>query len=300
MNRLLEFARQKLRAEFSKITRAKGPRPPMQEPGFETITFTSGDGTPLAGWIYRPPGRKTGSGTVILSHGFCDHSGSLGTAARELSTQHGLVALAFDHRLHGSSEDHIPSFGGQESFDIQAALDFADRVGLPRPYLLHGTSLGALAAQRAGIKDPRVAGLFLVACPGWPWDAIGVMSRISQQRLMLPAGNLVNLYYGWDVLNDGDIRRHRQPESHTPFVCYVMGEADCFGVSKTRLVYDHWQGAGAENRFPSETPGGQKWFWTLPQVVHPGTPGPQVWEWSGYGRLQQEFFERVLTGGIAG
>ena len=161
------------------------------------------------------------------------------------------------------------------------------------------TACGSLARHKPQLQG-RTTNLTRPAASGWPWDAIGVMSRINKQRLMLPAGNPVNLYYGWDVLNDGDIRRHRQPESHTPFVCYVMGEADYFGVSKTRKVYDHWRGTGAENRFPSETPDVRKWFWTLPQVVHPGTPGPQVWEWPGYGRLQQEFFERVLTGGIAG
>jgi hypothetical protein len=87
--------------------------------------------------------------------------------------------------------------------------------------------------------------------------------------------------------------------SAVSLVCYVMGEHDGYGINKTREAYAHWRGEGADNRFPSETPGLRKWFWSVPDAVHPGDRGYQIWDWPGYGRLREEFFERALARGIA-
>lgn len=116
----------------------------------------SADHTILRGWIYRTSGLDCSNGTVILTHGTADNSASLMWEARELSETFGLVALSFDHRMHGLSGDNVPSFGALEALEIQAAMDYGDSVGLPGPYILHGVSLGAMAAQRA--QESSIAG----------------------------------------------------------------------------------------------------------------------------------------------
>ncbi len=200
-----------------------------------------------------------------------------------MSANFGLVALSFDQRMHGLSGDAVPSFGAQEALDIQLAMDFADGERLPKPYILNGVSLGAMAAQLAGIRDTRVSGLFLVACPGSPQNATGHL------------GALVNYCHGRDVLSDGDIRRISQPDGHDPLVCYVIGTRDHFGIETTRESYSHWRGVGAEGLFPSDTPDARKWFWAVPNAVHPGSNGQQIWEWDGFARLQREFYARLLA-----
>ena len=289
-----EILRKSIRPLLANLTHASRHRPRLEEPGFASIRFESGDETPLTGWTYQAPGRECTSGTVILTHGFCENSASQVAEAKALSAAFGLLALAFDHRLHGLSGDGLPTFGSAEAFDIQAAMDYADRFSLPKPYIVQGTSLGAMGAQRAGIKDSRIAGLLLLGCPGWPWDAIGVeIGRLNP--VLVPIGLLVNAYYGWDILGDGDIRAHHQPDGHQPLVCYVMGMEDHYGITNTRQAYAHWRGAGAENQFPTETPGTCKWFWALPGIAHPRSAGGQLRQWWGFERLQREFYERVLA-----
>jgi hypothetical protein len=268
--------------------------PEVGADGFERIEFASADQTVLRGWIYRTSARDCSNGTVILTHGTADNSASLMWEARELSETFGLAAMSFDHRMHGLSGDNVPSFGAMEALEIQAAMDYGDSVGLPGPYILHGVSLGAMAAQRAGFVDRRVRGLFLEACPGWPWHAITEVVR-GVNALARLAGGVVNNYYGRDVLSDGDIRRLQQPIGHDPFVCSVMGTRDRFGVEQTREVWAHWRGVGAENQFPADTPTAQKWFWAIPDAVHPGAPGKQIWDWEGSSRLRREFYARVLA-----
>lgn len=105
----------------------------------------------------------------------------------------------------------------------------------------------------------------------------------------------MNNYYGRDVLGDGDIRGLQQPIGHDPLVCYVMGTRDRFGIENTREVWAHWRGTGTENRFPLDTPEAGKWFWAIPDAVHPGAPGHQIWEWEGFRRLRREFYARALA-----
>lgn len=257
--------------------------PRVGTPGFEQIDFESSDYVRLCGWTYRAAGRDCSYGTVIFAHGFaCNSSVHIGEATA-LSATFGLTALSFDHRMHGLSGDAVPTFGVQEALDVQSAMDYADRKGLPKPYILNGVSLGGIAAQLAGIRDTRVRGLFLVACPGSPLHAMG------------PLGALVNYCHGRDVLRDGDIRRIRQPDGHDPFVCYVIGTRDHYGIEATRESYSHWRGVGAEGLFPSGTPDARKWFWAVPNAVHPGSNGQQIWEWDGFARLRWEFYSRLLA-----
>jgi pimeloyl-ACP methyl ester carboxylesterase len=267
------------------------------EEGFESIEFKSGDDCLLKGWTYRTPGQSNERGTCILLHGIRTNSGSLVDSAKVLSREYNMTMLAFDHRYHGwsSRSPHYPTFGCYESFDAQAAMDFAVETGLPGPFILHGTSLGGMAAQRAGIVDNRVAGLFLLSTPGWAWHAIG--NAIKPFTLLTPLANIINAAYGWDVLSDGDIRKHKQDNTHRPLVCYVMGDRDSYNIDLTKQIFPHWHG-GEPGEFclrPSEAPECRRFFYSVEGAIHPDRDdGYFVWDWRGFKLLEQDFFETAL------
>jgi pimeloyl-ACP methyl ester carboxylesterase len=264
--------------------------------GSETIKFQSGDGCELLGYVYRTPGQGNDRGTCFLLHGFTDNctmSWNL-EKVRQLSRDHDITVFAYDSRYHGwsSKDSFFPTFGCAESYDVQAAMDYAASRMLPEPYILHGTSLGGMAAQRAAIVDSRVKGLFLVSTPGWPWDAIGV-----SLKLFVHAGKLINACYGWDILKAGDIRLHDQSENHIPLVCYIMGDQDHYNIQHTIDIFNSWHKGehGAWDVPANEQPDFYKFFQVVPGAVHPGIPGSQVMDWSGYGNYEAGFYKRVLA-----
>lgn len=269
--------------------------------GFEAIQFNSDDGCLLKGWVYKSPGQKNDRGTCFLLHGVTTNSSSLVETARILSKEYNMTVVGYDQRYHGwsSRSPFYPTFGCYEARDAQAAIDFAEKSGLPDPYILHGNSLGGMAAQRAGIKDGRVKGLLLLMTPGWPWHAIGKCAWDGKPLgpIFIPFVNLLNAAYGWDVLSDGDIRRHKQDPKHRPLVCSIMGDRDSYDIGKTKDVFQHWHnGEPAEfDKLPSETPDCKKFFTTVEGACHSSdTDGIFIWDWEGFKRLERDFYESVL------
>jgi pimeloyl-ACP methyl ester carboxylesterase len=214
-------------------------------------------------------------------------------AAEQISREFNVTAFSFDHRFHGNSskDRHYPAFGGQEVYDVQAAMDYAEQKGLPKPYILQGISLGAMAAQRAGIEDKRVAGLFLLSVPGWPWKAIAVNAYLAA-----PVAELINKNYGWKVLENGDIRNISQPKDHHPLVCYLMGDKDRYDINATKAVFEHWHNGetGGYDISIHDNPGINKFFFTVKDAIHPDVPGYQVWDWDRFNKVKSEFFNRIL------
>ena len=189
----------------------------------------------------------------------------LGTAERIRHT-HGLATVALDTRYHGKSDNRAPTFGAAEAWDLQAAMNWAESNGYPKPYILCGHSLGALAAKRTAITDARVCAAFLQSPPGWPWDAIGVTLQVGAM-----AGNLIPAAYDdGRILLDGDIRQHPATPAHAPLICYAMGDRDHYGIEKTKLAYRHWyQGQrGDFERWPGVNPEDRTWFITLAEADH--------------------------------
>ena len=279
---------------FSAITASCWERAEVSDiEGFKPVSFKSQDSCLLQGWIYQTPGKKCSRGTCFLMHGFCENSLYHIETAKKLSEKYDITVLSFDHRFHGKSskEPHYPTFGCYEALDLQAAMDYADSAELPYPYTLHGTSLGGMAAQRAGIEDKRVSGLFLISVPAWPWDAVWANAQIAT-----PVALLINAAYGWDVLNNGNILNFRQSESHRPLVCYIIGDKDRYGISNLKKVFKHWHNGehGEYDKLISESSECRKFFYTVPEAVHPEGSGYCVWHWKKFDSIEKEFFETIL------
>ncbi len=262
-------------------------------PGAVMFEGQAQDGLRVSGWSYRP---EQAQGTLFLTHGFArncvvDHIPSL---ACEVSSALRLATVTLDFRLHGASGDRLPTFGTAESWDLAAALDYAEAENFPRPWILHGVSLGAMACGRLAMTDERVYGAALVCPPGWPFDAIGKMADffVPQKGLQpvrgvltVGVGNAINRCYGWDILADGDLSHHWQKrESDPPLLYWLIGDEDHFDASQAEAVFEKVsQGRGhrvGDNVW--EATDNHAWYHCVPGCVHPGYDGHSILDWEGY------------------
>jgi len=105
-------------------------------------------------WIVAP---KPTGGTVIVCHGIGDERSTFLPEADEFARA-GWDSVLIDLPGHGDSTGRV-SMGLNESYDlavvIQAVVDGHART----PIVLYGFSLGAVAALRAGVGNPHVAGI---------------------------------------------------------------------------------------------------------------------------------------------
>lgn len=317
---VLTDLRKRLARKFAQVFFARcikdrlvGEAPPWE--AVRPITFRSRDGLRLHGWAHPP--RANARGTVFFCHGYTLHSRHTiyFHYAKYLTRKFNLAAIGFDFRHHGLSDDAPVTFGSAESLDVRAAMDFADEHSFPKPYILFGDSLGALAAQRTTVDDERVAAAIIKSCPSSPWEAIQtvfssvdispLLRHLSQRyhlpmvnvrkldlTWLLPVAAFINDVYERDVLNDGDIRRHNASPSHKPRLLFLMGDQDQYGWERSKLRYDHWyEGEPSTfNVWPADAPNEKKWFVLAKGKGH--TFGS--WDWDGFYPLIDQFFEIVL------
>ena len=279
------------------------------------INFLSRDGVRLHGWSHIP--QEAPRGTVIFCHGYTLHSYHTVYLhyAKYLTKKFNVATLGFDFRHHGLSDNAPVTFGSAESLDVRAAMDFADEHEFPKPYVLFGDSLGALAAQRTMVDDERVSASIIKSCPSSPWEAIQTafssvditrvvdivaeryhLPKFTVRKLdltwLLPVAALINDLYERDVLNDGDIQRHNASPSHKPRVLFVIGDQDHYGWERSKVRYDHWY-AGEPSTFniwPADAPNEKKWFVLAKDRGH--TFGS--WDWDEFYPLVDQFFSIVL------
>jgi len=284
------------------------PDIPVHEGVEELNAFSHGDGSPIAGWSWKPKGQA--KGTLFCLHGFSDNCRNSESWPHwiKLAAQHNVALVTFDFRHHGQSSDQWPSFGTGEAWDLLGVIDRAEELGFPQPFIISASSLGAMAAQRATVEDVRIKGCFLAEIPECPWHAVGstIWNELKGMgKLLVPfgtviGGNMINAYYRWQILTDGDVRRHpavRNP-SHQPLILFIMGTKDEFEIKKTRGVYDTWYadvfGVAGAGYKPHEEPKARKWFVEVDGASHSGRGNYCVYDWEHFGACQDSFMRRCL------
>lgn len=135
------------------------PGPDLSGEGPWDVTFETADGVELHGTLF-----GSGEAAIVLVPGYPgEQAGWLPFA--EAAAAAGYRALAFDLRGHGDS-------GGERDLtaspdDTAAAVAFLRELDAT-PIMLIGAGDGSLAAIKAALADPEIAGIALL---GPPWEA---------------------------------------------------------------------------------------------------------------------------------
>jgi alpha-beta hydrolase superfamily lysophospholipase len=111
----------------------------------ETLHISTDDGLSLEGWLVVPPKPR---GTVLLFHGYAASRASLLEQARFFH-QKGFATLLIDFRGSGGSDGSTTTLGYHEARDVAAAVRHVRTLGLPRPLVLYGQSMGGAAVLRS-------------------------------------------------------------------------------------------------------------------------------------------------------
>jgi len=131
------------------------------------ITFRSADGETTSTFV---PAAAPGPRTPLFL------VPALGLDGRSFAP---LAPLVADRRVvFWNLPNDLPMSPGLEAF-AAAAIEHADRAGMPRRFVLGGSSLGAVIALAAAIAAPeRVAGLVLAGGAA-SWEELGAPMRMA-------------------------------------------------------------------------------------------------------------------------
>lgn len=118
----------------------------------QEFTFAGAAGATLFGQSWRP---EQSHGSIILVHGFGEHSGRYSNLVPPLAAA-GYAVYALDHRGHGHSpgqRGHIDSFDDYLA-DVCALIEFAQAAQPGLPVVLFGHSMGGLIVLVYAIRNP--------------------------------------------------------------------------------------------------------------------------------------------------
>ena len=162
------------------------------------------DGTKARGWLLRG---AEGSPAVVLLHRYgADRSWLLNLGVK-LNEATNFTVLWPDLRGHGVDPPVAwTSFGGRETEDLSAALDYLRSLKTPqeRPLIgplvgLYGVELGAYAALRTGASDQNVRALALDSVPDTPNDmlnaSVGERTGLNNGLLKWLARGGMRIYF---------------------------------------------------------------------------------------------------------
>lgn len=248
------------------------------------------DGTELKAWVMRVDNPR---GTMFYAHGFSSCAKDLLEHGRWARNKLHMCSVGWDARMHGNSGNGPLSFGYNESFDVEALVCKARELGLPRPYIIQGVSLGGMTARIAARRIPQIDGAIIIQAPASPNVAIATAA---------PAGSLVRALLenasGDDVLRKGDPEHCRlQPHAH-PLILEVLGTQDHYGYEASVRTFETWPDHKAYN----VNPGDPKWqnnrYFRLDLIdcVHPepGRDGQKFWDYPEFHVFSAALIERVI------
>jgi len=253
------------------------------------VSFTSRDGTRLAGWLIPPPDSTTPAPGIVLSHG---HGRSRAELLPHADFLHraGFALLTFDYRHRGQSEGDAVTMGVREQDDLLGAIDELARqpeVDGERIGVL-GMSMGSVVAIMVAARDERV-GALVVEAPYATYDAI--MTRALRHFYHLPSFPIAPLAKWLIERRLGQSLDHAQPitkvHAITPRpIFFIADEHDAvLGHEETARLF--------------EAAGEPKRYWLIANADH-----ARGWQAAPeeYERRVAEFFREALDAGreIAG
>ena len=242
------------------LKRQPPPNPPPQPATAFRVRTDSAPAADIAGVVL--PARGKAKGTVFLCHAYNrrkeDFYG-LDWMRREL----GWNLVAFDFREHGQSSRsvHLCSLGYHEIWDVKAVIDHAEKLGLPRPYVIYGASMGASVGLRWAARDSRVSGVLAVS----PFrDGFRGAQQYLRGKFGVPlSARLMHRGY-FDMISAVDLPNDLSSRDDLR-VWIITGERDYWPVEDSRAILS---GSGSPQSYKKlvVVPNGYHW---------------NLWSWKG-------------------
>lgn len=245
---------------------------------YESVSFSSLDGTMLRGWFV--PAVRQG-GTVIFCHG------RSGSKAPDLIyvpqlRQHGFSVLLFDFRAHGESDGICSSVVYHERQDLLAAIAYLKGRGIHEVGLM-GFSMGAAVALVTAPLSEAVRAV--IADSGFAELRTILMAHLQQRRIPRPLASGMASLVIWAAgrrlgchLPDADPLRWVGRIAPRPLLLIHGGQDQDIPVSDARRLYD--------------AAGEPKELWVVPQAEHRCVDKVSPQE---YMRRVLSFFDRWLA-----
>jgi uncharacterized protein len=216
------------------VTRAPARIPPPDDLHARPIHFLSGSSSTIQGWF--SPGR-TGAGAIVLLHGIGASRKDMIGRARFLASN-GFSLLLIDFRGHGESTGGRSTYGGLESRDALAAVEFLRRASPRERIGVIGISMGGAAA----LLGPPLPVHALVLESVYPTIDDGVRDRL--RAWLGPIGPaLAPMVMSWIFPRDGiaaaDLRPIDRIQEQTAPVFVLAGGADRYTTpSESRALFE--------------------------------------------------------------
>jgi pimeloyl-ACP methyl ester carboxylesterase len=218
----------------------------------------------IAGWVLPADGRPRG--TMFLLHGW--NNGKEWVVGWEwVRDRLDWNVVMFDFREHGESTRtrHLSSLGYHEIWDVKAVVDYAERKGLAKPYVIYGRSLGGAVGLRWASMDSRISGVIAIS----PFKNAYLASQ-QFASVKLPFSRVPSPFLGHPgfkrMLQEVDIPRAVAMRDDLR-IWIMVGEDDCFPVSDEQEILAASRSPAALKRL----------------VVADGCDHRNVWMWKGAG-----------------
>jgi dipeptidyl aminopeptidase/acylaminoacyl peptidase len=263
------------------------PRYPLHIPpsdfgaAYDPVSFITGDGITLKGWLIRPMEQQRRLPAIILCHGVGANRSDFTDLAVSLSRR-GYVTLAFDFRAHGASGGRRTSLGYHEQKDVAAALAYLtshpevdrDRIGI------YGFSMGGVAAILTASEVRAFSAVIADSAYTSLRDQFRHVIRGFYHLPSLPFLNIAvgayEIYFGARV---GDVAPERVIAGISPIpVLIIAGQGD------ELIPAENGQRLFRAAKEPKE-------LWVIPVLGHGGTVSAAGRE---YEHRVGEFFDRYL------
>jgi pimeloyl-ACP methyl ester carboxylesterase len=232
----------------------------------------------IAGTLWRAAGKPRG--TVFMCHGYSrsmwDFRGYTWIAEQEHFN-----VVRFDFREHGGSSHswHLSTLGYYEIYDLKAAIDWAEKKGLEKPYVCIGHSMGAAIALRWAGEDHRISAVLAQSPFRNAARAIDEF-RPDDRRVRLAAMVLVH----------GGIKRMLQQVD----IPRAVAKRDDLTIWLTTGQWDYFDKAEQQAILAaSRSPNSMKRFTLIPGASHGGQ-----WKWNGNDELIREFLDHAAGSSI--
>ena len=204
-------------------------------------------------WLeaWRIPVYSEPKGTVLLFPGNGGNKAHQLMIPAQVFHELGYHALMVDFRGQGGSSGNSTTLGMRESEDVAYAMQHAEALELPKPYVLYGVSLGSAAILKAINSDLQPDAVVLELPFAYLMNAVKTRMRAQE----FPTSGVAELLVFWGSIQHGQNGFFHNPVNYAKSVTIpamiLHGENDRWTtLSEIERIHQNLQGPKALAIFP--------------------------------------------------